>query len=209
MCDGQLRVYQDTRNKGYYHYCSDCKSHGDIIQLLQQHFGVGIKEVFAMLSEANPDQENPLTTVKLAQIHARHRRADGVARAWKAAEDELLSPQSDCLHIANKLKLTVTNNDFERWKQGPGKLIRQIDTRTAAQLLSSNNSHRAKEYRFHGKGWKNVLAIPTYTFPGQVQSLIFIGRQGRLMQDVVVASSVDSNPMTTPYLVESPSRTNH
>jgi|TARA_R110000824_G_scaffold94134_2_gene227387 hypothetical protein len=104
---------------------------------------------------------------------------------WRRAQRNLFKPAQKLGKLRAKLGLRTNQLSVERIEAGPSKLFGVSHVEEIKKIWEPDRVNRRKTNAFKGRRWEDVLVVPYFKAPGDVSSLLFIGRQGRPAQDYV------------------------
>jgi len=183
LCKGHnLRIYQDNILSGTRHYCSDCSSAGDMLELAAKVWKLSFQETILRLENngvnfpANAATQEEIAAYKKTVIEPQ-------IRAHKLQNDSsiTLSRGLDIKIIQNKLGLSNALSQTV-WRDRMGQFIGAVDFVRAVQtyipsVVDKRAAVTTAGCLFKGKGWSNVLVIPFYDMPERICGFLFVGRK--------------------------------
>lgn len=180
FCGGvRLNVYQDNISGGAWHYCFDCHTSGDMIELAAKAWDMSPQAAVVKLARSGvPVPEDRLSNEELAryvQDHPQRRRR--MADLWRRAKEYLSQAHSKPLsYLRDKFRLKGQLSP-DRWANGPGLLMGGINVREA-ELTFGSRGNAGNQRLFVGRGWDDVLVFPYHLAPGRIAGFMFVGREG-------------------------------
>lgn len=172
---GRLTVYEDTISGGAWHYCFDCYSAGDMIELASAAWGLSPQAALAKMSSLGvglpAEQLEPAAVAKYVARHpqTRNRMRD----LWRRCMEHLATAKSaELTRLKQRLRID-THLSPERWRQGPGNLVGGLHSNLVAEAFAVD-----KKRTFRGRGWGEVLAVPYHDLPERICAFLLVGRGG-------------------------------
>jgi hypothetical protein len=164
----RLGLYEDTISGGVWHYCFDCQSAGDLIELAASAWGVDHAGVVRRLEDLGVNFHHPVDGERvedyLKLFVDRRRQVD---EFWKRCRLRLAGDNSPAVaRLRQRLHLASGVPD-EHWLAGPGLLLGSACVREARDLLC----------RVKGSGEAVVAAF--HDLHGRVSGLLLAGPDGR------------------------------
>jgi len=179
LCRGtRLTVYEDTISGGAWHYCFDCKSAGDMIELAARAWGCGPDAaVQRLVAEGVPLPEDKITSAQVS-YYVRHRpESQKRLRDFRDyTRDYLAKVRSNYLGSLRAVLRLTSQLTGERWTAGPGRLFGACHRKKVEQTF--NPGHSGLNKTFRGEGWTEVLAFPFEDVPDRICGFLFVGRHG-------------------------------
>ena len=182
FCEGSMSIYKDNKNGEEWAYCSSCQQSSSVFQLASQVWDVPLKTAVNKLA----DMHN--TSVTSAEFDSyikkcveTQRKAD---KLWKKAQKNLLKPRVGLARLRNKLGIHFRQLSRDRLEKGPATLFGVSNVQEVRDLWGGRKSYRKAEF-FKGKGWGDVLVVPYFKAPGNVSSILFVGREGKKSTDQI------------------------
>lgn len=185
----RMRIYDDTKFGGHWHYCPSCKSSGDMIELAARTWKCNLQQAVTRLIHAGvhlPEAADSDDSI------ASYERALGIQRRSR----ELLVQGAEALalnrvntgYIIQQLGL-LKDQDKPYWRKRMGRFMAGC-TKIHAEGLTRPATAAAglvkATGKFMGKGWGPLVAIPFWDLPGRYACYLFVGRQARPQVDYEV-----------------------
>lgn len=188
VCDGsRLTIYDDTTLSGAWHYCFDCRSAGDMVDLAASAWAVSVETAARNLTRyvAPVDGEPPIEGY-LEKYAAPRRRTH---KFWAAVRDHLKTSPSPLVNkLLNKFGLLNMHLSGKRWLDTMGNFIGSCAYHDVERLFRPRcmvgNRCPSDARLFRGPGWSDVLVIPFHDLPGRICGLCCVGRRGE-RKDIV------------------------
>ena len=183
----RMRIYDDTKYAGNWHYCPSCKSSGDMIELAARTWKCSLQQAVTRLTLAGvpfpegSDSDDSVAAYEKTRTGAQQRARDLLA---KGSEDLALG-RINPSYIIQQLGL-LKDQDKPYWRRRMGRFMGACAA-TAALCLTrpatASHGRLSSDTKFRGKGWHDVVAIPFHDLPGRCAGYLFIGRLARPGQD--------------------------
>jgi hypothetical protein len=182
FCEGDMSIYKDNKNGEEWAYCSSCQQSSSVFQLASQVWDVPLQAAVNRLA----DMHNTSVTSAELDSHIKkcvetHKKAD---KLWQKSRKNLLKNRVGLSRLRNKLGLHFNQLSFQRISQGPAALFGVSNVKEIRDLWGGRTSYQKAEF-FKGKNWGDVLVIPYFKAPGNVASILFVGREGKKSTDQV------------------------
>lgn len=194
VCTGaKLTIYEDTISGGEWHYCFDCHTHGDMVELAAAAWGVAPRAAIRRFSEtgcAVPDDRlTPPMLVAYLKQYVDKRKA--MTDLWRRMQDYLVKCPSDGLKaLQGKFKI-ASHLSLDRWRAGPGQMVGAY-SKAGVEMAFGTAKAKVPQRVFKGSQWTDVLAVPHYDLPGRICGFLFVGRYGREEDSVYKPLSLDA-----------------
>lgn len=183
FCQGKLSIYQDTKSGEEWAHCSDCHHSSSVLDLAAKiwdvPFTVAVERLSAATSVSVTSDE--LNRYIKRQVIPREK----TTTLWHKAQRNMYKPENKLGQLRIKLGLRTSQLSVDRVAAGPAKLFGVSHVEEIHKLWEPMRSRNRKADYFKGRHWQDVIVVPYFKAPGDVSSLLFIGRQGRLAQDQV------------------------
>ena len=180
LCEGTMSIYKDNKNGEEWAYCSDCQHSSSALQLASHLWGVSLPVAVERLAEMHN------TSVTEAEIQNYIKRCvlthEKANKLWNKASNNLGKPSPGLSKLRNRFGLNFGQLSVPRVMSGPANLFGIINVSDVKRLWTPNRAYKKAEF-FKGKGWGDVLVIPYFKAPGNVASLLFVGREGKESTD--------------------------
>lgn len=183
LCAGhRFSVYEDTISGGSWHYCFDCKSAGDLIELCAKVWECSPTVAVRQLAKhgiAIPEEE--LTSEKIHQyVSNQPKLRNRMLDFWRQCR-EFLSRNctSTMSRLMNQLRLT-NSIPLDRWEAGPGNLLGATTRDHVERTFNPyviNRNHCSSRMTLRNRGWHDVLTVAYHDMPGHISGFLFIGRE--------------------------------
>jgi hypothetical protein len=191
-CQGErLSVYLDRNGRGNWHYCHDCQSTGDLIQLAAAAWGMQPDTALIRLFRAGwPVPHDALAPARIENylvhhVQYRHR----MRQLWNLAREHMAKAVSPT--VARLRHYFRLGGDIEREREGLGQLVGWLPTEIVEagfcpKAAGTGGRDPGRRYNcnpsagrvFSGRGWDDVLTIPYYDLPDRLSAFLFVGRRG-------------------------------
>ena len=175
-----MSIYKDNKNGEEWAYCSDCQHSSSALQLASHLWGVSLPVAVERLAEMHN------TSVTEAEIQNYIKRCvlthEKANKLWNKASNNLGKPSPGLSKLRNRFGLNFGQLSVPRVMSGPANLFGIINVGDVKRLWTPNRAYKKAEF-FKGKGWGDVLVIPYFKAPGNVASLLFVGREGKESTD--------------------------
>lgn len=185
LCDGvHLHIHHDSISGGAWHYCFDCKSSGDMIELAAAYWNTDITTAVHKLYAAGlPLSEKYITAEGIARYRKCYvKRRRTIKKLWLRSQEYMLSNESPQISFLREKFRVHTQIPNTRWKIGPGNMIgafRSLDIEKAFNASGVIDGRCVSPDRvFKGGKWKDVLVVPYHDLPDRICGFLFIGRHG-------------------------------
>jgi hypothetical protein len=178
-----LSVYQDTKSGEEWAYCFDCRYSSSVLDLAAKIWDVPLSVAVERLSAATSISITPDDISRYIKREVIPR--EKAIRLWRRAQRNLFKPAQKLGKLRAKLGLRTGQLSLERIKAGPSQLFGVSHVEEIHNIWEPDRVNRRKTNAFKGRHWEDVLVVPYFKAPGDVSSLLFIGRQGRPAQDHV------------------------
>lgn len=186
LCNGpRLTIYEDTISGGCWHYCFDCRSAGDMIELAAATWKVSpAVAVRRLVSEYQcpipEDRTNADTVNKYVVGHPQYRTK--MLDLWNKSSDYLRSCHSPVMRgLREKFRLESQLSET-RWREGPGKMFGAYPHVAIEKVFCPNsiigNRCVTNTRTFKGRGWSDIMVIPHFDLPNRICGFLFVGRAG-------------------------------
>jgi hypothetical protein len=189
ICNGtRLHVYRDTIKGCEYHYCFDCKSKGDTIQLLARAWEMSEETALIKFSRLRPVADNATMLDEITAYTERHLDYQAsVDQLWTHAQQfPTRSPTPAVVHLLHRFKLHVDATS-DRWKHAGVQLLGALPCKTVAGYLKPNTEYIHQHPPiFRGRHWSDVLVLPFQDLPNRICALFMVGRSGSDASDRVM-----------------------
>lgn len=179
-----MTVYPDTFYNSQWFYCKECNWSGDIINIaakvLKTTEAIAVKHM--LLKRVLPKYKNFETALNLylqRQLKARQIHNE----FWENCRRSNLWQSSDPIKIClRNLGITMPSSPSE-WLNGMGQLVgfcKKADAENAIRTPRNLDDYEIKTVKGTGLnrtfagGWKDLLVIPHYDFPGRIREFTFI-----------------------------------
>jgi len=185
LCEGSLSIYKDNKNGEEWAYCLDCRWSSSALQLVAHLWNVPLPiavERLAELHDTSVTEEEVQTYIKRCVLT--HEKAN---KLWNKAQNNLGRPSPGLSKLRTHLGLNISQLSTPRIVSGPARLFGIIHVSDVKRLWTyggENRAYRKAEF-FKGKGWEDVLVIPYFKAPGNVASILFVGREGNKTTDQI------------------------
>ena len=183
FCQGKLSIYQDTKSGEEWAYCFDCHYSSSVLDLAAKIWDVPLAVAVERLSVATS------VSVTSDDINRYIKREviprEKATRLWYRSQRNLFKPEQKLGKLRAKLGLRTSQMSFERVESGPAKLFGVSHVEEIHKIWNPERVNQKKPDFFMGSRWADVLVVPYFRAPGDVSSLLFVGRQGRPAQDHV------------------------
>ena len=185
LCEGSLSVYKDNKNGEEWAYCLDCQWSSSALQLVAHLWNVPLPiavERLAELHNTSVTEGEIQTYIKRCVLT--HEKAN---KLWNKAQNNLGRPSPGLSKLRTRFGLNISQLSASRIMKGPAKLFGIIHVSDVKRLWAYGGKDRAyrKAEFFKGKGWEDVLVIPYFKAPGNVASILFVGREGKETSDQI------------------------
>lgn len=203
LCSGtRLTIYEDTISGGGWHYCFDCGSVGDMIQLAERTWKTSTGAALRKLQDRGlnvPDEILAQTALdKYADDYTGKR-----ARINQLAADAsvyLRTQTSKGLNALREKFRLRTDMSESRWADGPGRMMGgypfiEVEKVFCPGSVVGNKCQSAARC-FKGGGWGDVVVVPYFDLPGRICGFLFVGRNGE--KDDYVFRVVQQRPDKPP-----------
>jgi hypothetical protein len=179
LCGGRLNVYEDTISGGAWHYCFDCRSAGDMIELAAACWDVSPRTAVARLARLGmPFPAEDVVHDRVVRYVADHPHT-------RRRMNDLWRRTSEYLAVAHSPELTRLKQTFrlhhqlsqDRWAAGPGNLVGAYPAHAIKEALGEYDTHKVR-VSFRGRGWGDVIVVPFQDMPGRVSGFLCAGRGG-------------------------------
>lgn len=180
-------MFQDSITSGQWHYCFDCHSSGDLIELAARAWDLSPQGAIRKLARLGFNiPEEQLTDAELTRYVKDHpQRRRRWAAFWVEAQKRLVDrPTADLSKLRSKFKLNSPINR-DRWLSGPGKLIGAASTKLIRELTGQTSG--GYQWPFKGRNWGDLLTIPYYSAPERLVGYLCIGREGSRGDRVMIS----------------------
>jgi len=183
FCQGKLSIYQDTKSGEEWAYCFECRYSSSVLDLAAKIWDVPFSVAVERLSAATS------ISVTTDDINRYIKREviprEKAARLWVRAQRNMFKPEQKLGKLRSKLGLRTSQLSIERLQAGPAKLFGVSHVEEIRKIWSPERVNRRKSDFFVGSRWADVLVLPYFRSPGDISSILFVGRQGRPAQDCV------------------------
>ena len=183
FCQGKLSIYQDTKSGEEWAYCFDCHYSSSVLDLAAKIWDVPLSVAVERLSAATS------ISVTVDDVNRYIKREviprEKAARLWHRSQRNLFKPEQKLGKLRAKLGLRTSQLSLKRVEAGPSRLFGVSHVEEIHNIWEPDRVNRRKTNAFKGRHWEDVLVVPYFKAPGDVSSLLFIGRQGRPAQDHV------------------------
>lgn len=178
----RMRIYDDTRFGGHWHYCPSCKASGDMIELAARVWKCNLQQAVARLITAGIHFSESDSSDSIAgyekdiigiQTRSRALLADGATA--------LAMGHVNVGYIIQQLGL-LKDQDKPYWRRRLGRFMAGCNKAGAVGLIRpvKVKNGRSDAYgKFMGKGWGPMVAIPFHDLPDRFAGWLFVGRQAR------------------------------
>jgi len=188
----RLTIYNDSKFGGNWHYCPDCHSSGDMIELAAKTWKISLEDTIRRLVASGlPFPADAVTQEAIRryeqgyvaeQTHIRRLRED--SRRLMADGD---------VQLERVLQQMGLPQDHQRayWRKRMGRFIGGADKLRCIQGFyphagpRKENSVGRNEHAnmFRGKGWNDMLVVPFHDLPERCAGVLFIGRHAERDKD--------------------------
>jgi len=182
LCNNRrLHIYDDTKFGGNWHYCPNCKSAGDLVELAASVWKCSVYDTIMRMADngvAFPPQL--LTCAAIAKYEDKYiLRRIKHQKLIEAACADLTEGKANVWGIINKLGI-LQEHHKPTWAKRMGKFVGACDRGRAAAAFHDQAQavYHGSTRIFVGAGWRDVLVIPFRDLPGRCCGFLFIGRQG-------------------------------
>jgi hypothetical protein len=193
LCDKQrLTIFDDYTLGGQWHYCWDCHTCGDNIELAAKCWDVDIPSAIAKLEAIGCEFGGMANELGIHNYRNVLKRREEINSFWTKATDGQLFKNADATHLLNKLYL---RKDIPLdWRAETIGRIIGVATREAVESLFYDEVTETRHRTVTGKRvlvgsrWKDVLVLPFYDMPGRIGNFQFIGRNCNPESDFIFKS---------------------
>ena len=179
----RMRIYDDTKNGGHWHYCPGCKSAGDMIELAAGVWKCSLQQAVSRLITAGvafPDGSDSTASIEIYTrnaLGAQRRSRELLARGAEALALGHIRPG----YVIQQMGL-LKDQDRPYWRRRMGRFMagctrKEAEGLTRPHTVEGDYSHMTG--KFSGKGWGQLIAIPFHDLPGHCAGYLFVGRQAR------------------------------
>jgi hypothetical protein len=187
----RLSLYQGRSGQGNWHYCHDCQSAGDLIELAAAAWGMQPDTALIRLYLSGwPIPNHALAPARVENYLVHHiQYRNRMRQLWNSAREHMVKAVSPT--VARLRFYFRLNLDRELWREGPGQLLgwlptRLVETGFCPKAAGTGGRDPGRRYNcnpsarrvFSGKGWDDVLTIPYYDLPDRLSAFLFVGRHG-------------------------------
>ncbi len=180
---GRLHVYEDTTSGGAWHYCHQCLSAGDMIELCAAAWDCSpAVAVRRLVNKGIPIPAERTTAEEiqqyvLSQPMTRNRMRD----FWRQSRERLTHSRSATVaQLLGRFQLSLTS-DVDRWERTAGRHL-GVTRREDVEKTFNAGSWRARSshcYTLRGGGWQDVLVLAFHDLPERIAGFLLAGRGGR------------------------------
>tara|TARA_B100000745_G_scaffold300569_1_gene255404 strand:+ start:2651 stop:4906 length:2256 start_codon:yes stop_codon:yes gene_type:complete len=185
LCEGALSIYKDNKSGEEWAYCLDCQWSSSALQLAAHLWNVPLSvavERLAELHNTSVTESEIQTYIKRCVLT--HEKAN---KLWNKAQNNISRPSPGLSKLRTHFGLNIGQLSISRIVDGPARLFGIIHVADVKRLWvygGKNRAYRKAEF-FKGKGWEDVLVIPYFKAPGNVASILFVGREGKETSDQI------------------------
>jgi len=199
LCHGhRLHIYDDTKFGGNWHYCPDCRSAGDMIELAAATWDCDLPQAIHKLTGHGAPFSG--TTLTLDAIEAYAYECPGMQERCRLLAIAGRKRLGSGLQVAGLLHQLGLPKDQHRqyWKSRMGRFMGGVPRlralRTFAPTVTEKQSYATTPHGtlFPGKAWHDVLSVPFHDLPGRCAGVLFLGRKGKPDKDYAF-KVVDTN----------------
>lgn len=183
-CDSpRMRIYDDTRNGGHWHYCPGCKSAGDMIELAARTWKCNLQQAVTRLITAGvPLPEESASNASMEPytqwvLGIQQRSRTLLATGAEALALGHVNPG----YVIQQLGLLKDQNK-PYWRRRMGRFMAGCTRSEALGLTNPKKVARGVPFatgKFEGKGWGPLVAVPFQDLPNHYAGWLFVGRQAR------------------------------
>ena len=183
-CDSpRMRIYDDTRFGGHWHYCPSCKAAGDMIELAAGVWKCSLQQAVTRLIAAGinlPEESASNASITAYEKHFTDVQARSRILLTTGAEALVLGHVS-AGYIIQQLGL-LKDQDKPYWRHRIGRFMAGCTRTEAIGLTKPSVITRGRADatgKFEGKGWGPLIAVPFQDLPNRFSGWLFVGRQAR------------------------------
>lgn len=203
LCKGsRLLIVPDPAADGQWHYCRDCGSKGDIIDLASKAWKLSHDATVAKLVQMGALYSKGEPATKLIRRYTKAAKRLERIEAMLERGKEYVLHSKELSVIMNKLEV-VSRATPERYRRTYGRIMGGMPAIDVEAVFTPRNvvynkpgakrkSAKSATRIFKTGWWGDVLFIPFYDLPGRVSRFQFIGREGRLELDWPAKYTADS-----------------
>jgi len=180
-----LSIYQDTIFGGYWHYCFECKSKGDLIELAAKTWRKSIPDTIGQLVQHDVALPAITTTPERIAIYQqsyideqRHAQA-----FWERSRRALAEHDAPGGELVRQFGIR-TDLQPKLWLTQAGRFIggttkHKIEWFCRPHTRGSRTAAcRGQRRVLRGKDWHTAMVLPFHDVPGRLSGFLFIGRDG-------------------------------
>lgn len=185
LCSGpRMTIYEDNIYGGGWHYCFDCDSRGDMIDLAAAVWQVSTPVAVRRLRDAGlPFPDEAVETTVLARHVADHvQKRQRITEFIEKAGAYFYKTGGRTLALLRDRFRLDSDIPQDRWLRGPANVVGAYPHVWCEKVLMPGSvvgSRCVSAARaFKGRGWGDVLVVPHYDLPGRACGFLFVGRGG-------------------------------
>lgn len=184
LCSGpRLSIYEDTISGGAWHYCFDCHSAGDMIELVAAKWkvthGVAIRRLVDDYECDVPTERlSPEAIENYVTRHPDYRRK--LLEFFASTSKYLQTQHTPSLGVLKSKLRLESDMSKERWEAGPGKMVGgfpHVDVERVLRPGCVIDGRGVGTSRvFKGRRWRDVIVVPYHSMPEHICGFGFVGR---------------------------------
>lgn len=174
-----LSIYKDNTNLGYWHNCSCCQQHGDLIELTSKVTGSPLRETVDKLIENDLFIENYRDQINSDVISSYEKlivnKRIKAERLWEKASKYLPQSGNNLRNMRINMEL-ATHDDSQNWRIRGGEYVGAVSKEEITELFFDENKSKNFLFRKHdGKfaKWDEALLMPLYDLPNRLTGFYF------------------------------------
>lgn len=183
LCGGaRLTIYEDTISGGGWHYCFDCHSSGDMIELAAAAWKVSPQVAVRRLADSGlPFPADRITADAVNTYVAAYPQTRNRINAFHQKASEYFITQQDPLLTTFREKFRIASQlSPKRWREGPGHMVGAYPHLGVERVFLPKSVYGGRAVSdtrtFRGRGWSTVMAVPHYDLPGRICGFLLVGR---------------------------------
>lgn len=184
LCGGRLSIYQDSTNRGAWHYCFSCQHAGELTELAAAVWQVPLTSAVRRLAAVGlPLPAECLTDEALeAYVQGYPRRQQLATALWKRAQERLAFEYNPGINTLRQRLGLATRFSRERVSAGPGRLFGMAPDKEVENLFfdPDYDARKSRSSLFRGpRGY--VLVVPYMSAPRRIGAFGFVTHGGKLV----------------------------